>query len=97
MLGLASPNITDGGLKHLANLKKLTYLSVGRTKVTREGAMKLQAELPNCYIEPFSPQDHASYQALQAKERAEMQAVQDDFKRTNAYVQKLTGGTASSK
>ena len=95
MLGLASPNITDEGLKHLANLKKLQYLSVGGTKVTREGAMTLQAELPNCYIEPFSPQDHASFQAMQAKQKAEMQAMQDDFKRTNAYIQKLTGGGAA--
>jgi hypothetical protein len=97
MLGLGSPNITNEGLKHLANLKKLQYLSVGSTKVTREGAMKLQAELPNCYIEPFSPRDHAAYQAFQAKQRAEMQAHRDDVKRSDEYVQKLTGGAAASK
>jgi hypothetical protein len=97
MLGLSGKNITDEGLKHLANLKKLQYLSVGGTKVTREGAMKLQAELPNCYIEPFSPQDHAWLQALNAKGRAEAQAIQDDIKCTNAYIQKLTGGGATSK
>ena len=96
-LGLSHTDITDEGLKHLANLKKLQYLSIGNTKVTRNGAMKLQIELPNCYIEPFSPPDHASYQAMQAKQKAEMQAMQDDFKRINAYLQKLTGGTASSK
>jgi hypothetical protein len=97
MLGLGSPDITDEGLKHLANLKKLQYLSVGGTKVTREGAMKLQAEIPNCYIEPFSPQDHPAFQAMQAKQQEEMKAMQDDIKRTNAYVQKLTSGTPGSK
>ena len=64
MLGLSGTNISDDGLGHLAHLKKLTYLSVGRTKVTREGAMKLQADLPNCDIEPFSPRDGAASQGV---------------------------------
>ena len=97
MLGLSHTDISDEGLKHLANLKNLQYLSVGGTKVTHDGAMKLQADLPNCYIEPFSPQNHPVFQAMQAKQLAEMQAVQDDFKRTNTYIQKLTGGAAGVK
>jgi hypothetical protein len=97
MLVLNETDVTDEGLMHLANSKKLTYLSVSDKKVTRAGAMRLQAELPNCDIEPFSPRDAAWLQVLNAKGQAFRQSIQDDVKRTNAYVQKLTGGTAGSK
>jgi Leucine-rich repeat (LRR) protein len=54
MLGLGHTKISDEGIVHLAHLKKLKYLNVGDTQVTRAGAMKLQVELPNCNIEPFT-------------------------------------------
>lgn len=43
--------ITDEGLKHLATMKSLRRLYLVFTKVSDEGIAKLQAELPNCYIQ----------------------------------------------
>ena len=55
MLVLNERDITDEGMMHLANLKKLTYLSVSDKKVTRAGVMRLQAELPNCELSRLAP------------------------------------------
>ena len=43
-------NITDAGLKELANLKQLKTLVLNGTKVTRSGVAQLQKALPNCRI-----------------------------------------------
>ena len=42
--------MTDAGLKHLAQLGKLEHLYLLGTKVTSEGAERLQKSLPNCDI-----------------------------------------------
>jgi hypothetical protein len=49
-LGLSFTNVTDAGLKDLAEHKKLESLGLSFTKVTNEGVKELQAALPNCKI-----------------------------------------------
>ena len=45
--------MTDAGLKELASLKNLTYLTLRGTKVTKAGAEELLQVLPKCHIEMF--------------------------------------------
>ena len=45
----ARASITDAGLMELANLQKLTYLSLP-TQITAKAAFELQKALPNCTI-----------------------------------------------
>ena len=93
-LWLDGTKITDEGLKYLVHLKKLKVLNVDHTAVTPEGAEKLQLELPNCNIMPFTPQDEA---AVHAEEQAKLQAIQDDVKRIRTFLQKQSSGGAGEK
>jgi hypothetical protein len=43
--------VSDAGLKELAELKTLTSLNLQNTKVTAEGVKELQTALPKCKIE----------------------------------------------
>ena len=52
-LGLKSEGVTDAGLSHLKRLKSLQELTIGSTKVTKDGLKKLERELPDCKISPF--------------------------------------------
>jgi hypothetical protein len=94
-LWLDGTDISDDGLKHLAPLKALTLLSVNHTAVTSSGAAKFHAHLPNCRIQPYLSADEEA--AIRTSQKAQMQAIQDDYKRTNEYIRKLTGGTVGSK
>ena len=49
-LGLDNTQITDAGLKELAEVHKLKYLVLIKTKVTKEGVAELKKALPNCKI-----------------------------------------------
>ena len=42
--------MTDAGLKELKDLKQLTSLYLGGTKVTADGVADLQKALPGCQI-----------------------------------------------
>ena len=49
-LHLGRNRISDEGLRHLAELRKLTELTVTRTEVTRAGVERLQESLPQTRI-----------------------------------------------
>ena len=49
-LYLNETKVTDAGLVHLKELKKLEVLFLNDTKVTDAGAKELQKSLPDCYI-----------------------------------------------
>jgi hypothetical protein len=49
-LWLKHTRITDESLKYLANFKKLRFLNVCETQVTRMGVEKLQKDLPDTSI-----------------------------------------------
>ena len=49
-LDLTGTEITDAGLFHLKGLNYLICLDSRYTKVTDEGANKLQEALPKCWI-----------------------------------------------
>lgn len=49
-LDLSETEVADAGLKQLANLKKLTSLSLCGTKVTDAAVEALQKALPKCLI-----------------------------------------------
>ena len=59
--------------------------------------MKLQTDLPHCYIEPFSPQNHAAFPSVTSQATGNLQAEKDDMKLMDGYLQRLTGGEASTK
>jgi hypothetical protein len=50
-LNLYSTNVNDEDLRWVAALTNLKDLSLNGTNVSREGAAKLQAKLPNCDVE----------------------------------------------
>jgi len=59
--------VTDAGLKELSDLKQLTFLQLGETKVTAAGVKELQAALPHCQIQAPGPKaDDASGAAAKA-------------------------------
>jgi len=47
---LDSPQITDEGLKEVAKFKKLDYIGLSSTEITKSGAAELKKALPNCKI-----------------------------------------------
>jgi hypothetical protein len=49
-LDLEGTSVSDEGLRHLRDLKQLQFLVVRRTKVTPDGAQRLQRDLPKCLI-----------------------------------------------
>lgn len=49
-LNVYGTEVTDAGLEHLKGLKKLSKLYLWQTKVSDEGVKKLQAELPDLYV-----------------------------------------------
>ncbi|OWK37783.1 hypothetical protein [Fimbriiglobus ruber] len=49
-LDLAKTEVTDAGLKELANLKNLASLALCETKVTDAAVEALQKVLPKCFI-----------------------------------------------
>lgn len=49
-LVLSDTGVTDAGLKHLVNLKRLRHLNVNRTQVTDEAVEQLELFLPDCFV-----------------------------------------------
>ena len=49
-LSLDGSPVTDAGLKHLYSLKRLTYIDLSNTKITRRGFDDLEKALPNACI-----------------------------------------------
>jgi hypothetical protein len=49
-LDLEGTGVSDEGLRYLSNLKQLQFLVIRRTKVTSDGASRLQRDLPNCLV-----------------------------------------------
>ena len=49
-LGLIGTAVTDDGLNHLTDKRRLKWLTLSRTNVTPGGVRKLQAALPGCQI-----------------------------------------------
>jgi hypothetical protein len=66
-LSLVDCDITDVGLKHLTELKRLKKLSLERTGVTAEGVAKLRLALPKCDVGSNIPASEvaAAVEALQ--------------------------------
>lgn len=50
-LDLGRMDISDAGVEHLVNYKKLKFLRLHETKVSKQGFAKLREALPNCTIE----------------------------------------------
>lgn len=48
---MTSTRATDSGLEHLSKLKRLTWVSLRRTKVTPAGIEKLRHAFPKCQID----------------------------------------------
>jgi hypothetical protein len=49
-LNLSESDITDAAIPDLITLQSLEYLSIGKTKITPEGAERLRNEMPNTVI-----------------------------------------------
>jgi len=47
--------ITDAGVKHLKQIRRLTYLEVGASRITPVGEAELHAALPSCEIVRGTP------------------------------------------
>jgi hypothetical protein len=54
-LSLVNTQISDAGLVHLKELKKLEMLKVYDTRVTQQGMNELHAALPQCVVWVPSP------------------------------------------
>ena len=49
-LDLRDTQITDGGVRHIAGLRRLEELDIRGTRITGDGLQKLRGALPNCEI-----------------------------------------------
>jgi hypothetical protein len=91
-LWLDGTNVSDDGLKKLAHLQKLKFLDIDRTSVTAAGADALHVALPNCKVYPFLSNEEEA--AMKADQKAQLE---QSMKLTNAFRQKLSGGSGLSK
>jgi hypothetical protein len=57
-LDLSHSNLTDAGLAHVAQFKKLRWVNLSLSKVTPAGAERLRKQLPQCNVEHFVPKPH---------------------------------------